>query len=488
MLIQTEMETRGVRQPRNPSNSGQRPPISGVLQPILKNKREDSLGGPDLDYDLYNSLLADKRKTLEKDRENLRPLGRRDGSTLKSKMSSVDRVQFLEQELYTERNNSRLLEMKVEELEEKLENNKDEYKRNLEIFSSQIKNYKSLQTEILRMKSHDESRELEVEELRVELEEYRNTTKAALEFVIKTFEIVSLLPEQVEVDTGSHDIIDFSFEEKRASLLPKNIFLEKKIIKFLEANESFVKKFQLENLLMKIIEEYENKKTQGSHYTSPKIRRSSSKKLKTKEQKTSPQHRSPKLRKLVESFNGNDQSSFERSGEQQTEKNNFSSNTKSQQSSSGGKNNNYSININLVVNDNSDSLISDNNQSVQAAGRPPFQNFIKFFEKELGCDNDMSDSSIIMADSLMYSPSDRSSKITEGTFGPPEGKRPLQIADKTEIVVSKFRFEKMKAEDIELTIGDKIKVISKDPSGWWYGQNLTTSQIGCFPSNFVRPL
>jgi hypothetical protein len=482
------METRGVRQPRNPSSSGQRPPISGVLQPILKNKREDSLGGPDLDYDLYNSLLADKRKTLEKDRENLRPLGRRDGSTLKSKMSSVDRVQFLEQELYAERNNSRLLEMKVEELEEKLENNKDEYKRNLEIFSSQIKNYKSLQTEILRMKSHDESRELEVEELRVELEEYRNTAKAALEFVIKTFEIVSLLPEQVEVDTGSHDIIDFSFEEKRASLLPKNIFLEKKIIKFLEANESFVKKFQLENLLMKIIEEYENKKTQGSHYTSPKIRRSSSKKRKTKEQKTSPQHRSPKLRKLVESFNGNDQSSLDRSGEQQTEKNNFSSNTKSQQSSSGGKNNNYSININLVVNDNSDSLISDNNQSVQAAGRPPFQNFIKFFEKELGCDNDMSDSSIIMADSLIYSPSDRSSKITEGTFGPPEGKRPLQIADKTEIVVSKFRFEKMKAEDIELTIGDKIKVISKDPSGWWYGQNLTTSQIGCFPSNFVRPL
>lgn len=475
------MEARGIRQPRPASSSGMRQPPTPIMQPILKTKKDEGLSNY-FDHELYNELLNDNRKTMERERDASRTLGRRDASTLKARPGAIDRAKQLEDELFAERERSQALEEEVEELRAKLETNKDEYKRNLELFSAQIKSYKSLQTELLRTKEKEENRELEIEDLKNQLEMFKSAAKATLEFVIKTFEIVALLPEQVEVESNSHEIIDFSFEEKRASFLPKTIFLEQKIVKFLEANERLVTGFQLEDLLLKIIEEYELKKANGGHLASPKLKRSSSKKT-TKKDKMSPKNRSMKLRRLTDSFSGADQSSLDRSGDVATDRG-LGSGAKSI-GGSGGKSNNYSININLVVNDNSDSLISDNNTSATAVAPPQFQNFIRFFEKELGCEKDKSDSSIIVSDSLVYSPSDRSSKLAEACS---DNRRQQTTPEKVEIVVAKFAFAKSEEGDIELTAGDKIKVISKDVSGWWIGQNLSTSQIGYFPSNFVRSL
>lgn len=439
--------------------------------------------GSYFDHELYNEIINDNRKTMEKDRDGERSQVRRDASTLKFRAPPPSKLKQVEDELLMERERSQALEEEVEDLKEQLHSNKEDYKRKLEQVSTQLKSHKSLQLELLRAKEIEESRELELEEIKNQLDLFRSSSKSTLEFVIKTFEIVSLLPDQIEVESTSHEKIDFSFEEKKTSLLPKKLFLEQKIVRFLESNERLVTEFKLEGLLLKIIEEYEVKKSTSGHFASPKIKRSSSKKQRVKE-KTSPKSRSPKLRRLVESFNGAEQSSLDRSGDVTGDRV-YSSSGKSA-GGSGGKSNNYSININLVVNDNSDSLISDNNTSTAAASAPQFQNFIRFFEKELGCEKDKSDSSILISDSLVYSPSDRSSRLVEANNS--EIRRQQASTDKVEIVVANYDYNKSQEGDIDLTKGDKIRVISKERSGWWIGQNLITGQIGLFPSNFVRSL
>lgn len=477
--------TKATRHSRQDQQPGQRPAGGGPLHPVMRSSKHDS-PSHGFDVSLFTQLMNDGKRPADLQTDSIKTLGRREAGTIKNKHGSSERVWMLEEELAEEKQKVEALEMEIEDLEERLENNKDEYKRNLEIFSGQIKNYKNLHNELIKEKEEGENRALEIEELRNELNRFKNAAKSTLEFIIKAFEIIALLPEQVEVDCSSQNTVEFSFEEKRTALMPKNIFLENKIVKFLEYKQQLLTDFKLESLLIKIIEEYEKKKNQSENFTSPKVKRSSSKKKRSRDQKTSPKSRSPKLRKLADSFSGVDQSSFEKSGDMQVEKGASLSHSKSYQNSSGGKSNNYSININLVVNDNSDSMISDQNQSVQGGSQAQSQSFIKYFEKELGCGKDKSDSSIIMNDSLMYSPSDRSSKMSELLAQVQETNRSLQLSEKAEYVMAQFKFEKDHADDIDLVPGDKLKVISKSPSGWWVGQNLTTGFTGKFPSNFVR--
>lgn len=482
--------TKATKQSKSPMPSGTRGMTTGALQSIMRPAKDD-VQAQGFDVDLFNSLLAGGKRAADHESDSFKSNQTRNVSTLKNRNFNHEKIVMLQEELENERQKVDSLEEEMEELEEKLENNKDEYKRNLEIFSGQIKNYKSLHNELLKQKEEGESREIEIKELRLELEKFKRAAKSTLEFVIKAFEIVTLLPEQVEVDSKSRNIMEFSFEEKRAAFMPKTIFLENKIVKFLETNETLLTHFKLEGLLLKIIEEYDNKKNHPDHFTSPKIKHSSSKKKKNRDQKTSPKSRSPKIKKHPDSFSGIDQSSFDKSGEMQTDKGLESSHSKSFQNSSGGKSNNYSININLVVNDNSDSMISDQNQSVAGVSSLREKDFFKFFEKELGCDINKSDSSIVINDSLMYSPSNKSSRLLDNSASVAEignNSRHNQVYERGEYVKAMFRYKKTKQGDIELEPGDKIKVSEKSGDGWWIGQNLTTGKYGSFPSNFTTSL
>lgn len=469
-------------------NSGSKPSASGILKPIMKNSRNENSGHHNFDYDLFNSLLTEGKCIDDQEYESSKQGVKRDAGTIRARPINPERLRQLEEELENERQKNEILQQENELLQEQVESNKAEYKQKLEIFSNQIKSYNALQKDLLRSQEEQKTLEKDIRETLIELDQFKMIAKAALEFVIKAFEIVTLLPEQVEVDSVSRSMMEFSFEEKKGELMPKNVFLENKIVKFLEANEKFLSHFKLEGLLLKIIDEYENKKNAADIQRSPRLSPSSSKKNKAREQKTSPKRRSSKLKKLADSFSGMDQSSFDRSEEVHTEKGLQSSHSKSFQNSSGGKSNNYSININLVVNDNSESGTSEQNTSIPIPVQAQTQDMFKLFEKELGCDKDRSDSSIIFNDSLIYSPSDNSIKLSESQQATSKPSKTCQHKDKNEIVVALFEYAKEKSGDLALTAGDKIKVLSKDPSGWWFGRNLTSCQEGYFPSNFVRIL
>jgi hypothetical protein len=482
-----------------------KPAPTHSLQPILGKKTRDT-GAEVYDTDLFHSLLGESKKTDHRgrdrdrdsdseDKENHRP------NVPKAKKKMVhhdsDKLRFLEEELYAERHKNQLLQEEVGELEDKLEQCRGEYRKSLEVFRTHLRSFKTMEEDLLKHKNEEANRALEVEEMKIELAKYKESTKATLEFVIKSFEIIALLPDSVEVDVRSHDMMEFSFDEKKAAFMPKNIFLESRIVKFLEANESLVMSLELEGLLFKIIEEYEKKKSQGKLY-SHKVDTSPSKHKKKRSSSgvKSMLKRSSKKQIPDSSFGDPVQESGCDYG---TDKNNSMNN--SFKSSSGGKNN-YSININLVVNDNSDSALSDQaNTSGQVGGGQGqhFQNFIKFFEKELGCSKaNRSESSIVAGDSLLYSPSDKGARTSydtrksdtqdqSGFQSNPRGRPALDqhIELTPDVVVAEYPFQSGKEGDLSLTKGDKIRVLRTEPSGWWVGLNLSNGRTGYFPSNFV---
>ena len=484
-----ENRTTGVRDRSSPHS----------LQPILKKRpKADNSFSEAIDTDLFNSLLRDGRKDRDnhndsEDKENERPnipkLKRNTKNEVSNNDKDRERIRSLEEDLFTERHKVYLLDQEVRTLMEDAENIKNEYRGNLEVFSAQIRNFKALQSELIERKKEMTEKAVDMEELKMEVARYKEATRAAIEFIIKSFEIVTLLPDQVEVDARSHDMMEFSFEEKKVAYVSKSSFLETRIMKFLEANDKFVTNLELEGLLFKIIEEWEKKKIQGNNYNHKLTNSPSKHKRKGRGGSKSQNRRSGK--KVEETC----QESICEYGD----KNNNSLN-KSVQSSSGGKNNNYSININLVVNDNSDSAISDqNNTSGQVSTGQNFQNFIKFFEKELGCTkNNRSENSIVAGDSLLYSPSDKGTRNhdtrksdTQEVSAFCSNSRVQDFESEIpapEIVTAIYDYQQTKEGDISIYKGDKLKVIQKEPSGWWIGQNMSTGLVGYFPMNFALKL
>jgi len=49
-----------------------------------------------------------------------------------------------------------------------------------------------------------------------------------------------------------------------------------------------------------------------------------------------------------------------------------------------------------------------------------------------------------------------------------------------------FAFPGQEMGDLSFKVGDMIKIVSKDDSGWWKGRNLNTGQMGDFPYNYVK--
>ena len=53
---------------------------------------------------------------------------------------------------------------------------------------------------------------------------------------------------------------------------------------------------------------------------------------------------------------------------------------------------------------------------------------------------------------------------------------------------AKFRHDVELEGDLQFSVGDRIRVIDVDPSGWWHGQNTRTGMVGEFPLNFTAEI
>lgn len=62
------------------------------------------------------------------------------------------------------------------------------------------------------------------------------------------------------------------------------------------------------------------------------------------------------------------------------------------------------------------------------------------------------------------------------------------LEPKPEFVEAKYRHDIEMDGDLQFSVGDRLRVIDTDPSGWWQGQNVRTGMVGEFPSNFATPL
>ncbi len=58
---------------------------------------------------------------------------------------------------------------------------------------------------------------------------------------------------------------------------------------------------------------------------------------------------------------------------------------------------------------------------------------------------------------------------------------------KAEIIMARaiYNYEPQDRDEIHIKIGDNIEVLERDESNWWKGKNLTSDEIGLFPSNCV---
>lgn len=447
-----------------------------TLRPIIRSSGGKPAYEP-IDNELFNSLMQDHRLKAEEAPKHF-------------KAKKVD----IEEELYVEKTRTRLLENEIVQLRETLRQSEIKYKRNLELFKNEIQEFKSIQYELMETKEELARKQEEVQTLNSEFSRLRDSAKLGYEFVVKCLEALLLLPDLIQVNSETNELLEFSFDEQKKTKISKLKYIEQQIMKFIEAQEKMIAGLDLEIVVDRIIEECKRKKAAadtgrqqqpGSQGKKPPGQGKASSKL--------PKNRSSK--KLNDTNEGSYQDSLHYDA-----KPNGSLN-RSIQSSSGGKNNNYSININLVVNDNSDSAVSDQNQSGQGQG---IRSFIKFFENELGCNK--SDGSFVGAgeESFTFSPKDKLHKKEnkawqvaegpeeeeDGLDGPHEGSQRAEEEESQalEAVVAKYEYHMSRETDISMNRGDRIWVYRKSPCGWWYGKNQSTGRAGLFPSNFVSSI
>ena len=464
---------------RGEASKAQRPgrQQSQLMRPIMKKN-----GGDRIDSDLFESLVREERGVLR--RETQRKGG-------------------LEEELYAERERAKILENEIELLEGQLNAARGEYRQKIESFRSEIGVYREMEKEMTQVLREKEEREGEIEVLRRELEEYKNAARAGFEFVFKCLETLTILPEVIQVDSETNDVMEFSFDEKKKVKMPKSRYIEYQIIKFIENQEVMIAELELEGVVIRIIDECrrkrENDKLEGKLEKDSK-QKTTSGSAKKAFGSTNKKRSSKKV--LADYGDG----SYQESG--YVEGTGNGSVNRSAHSSSGGKNN-YSININLVVNDNnSESMVSEQNQSSQ--NNQNNRSFIKFFENELGCNK--SEGSFLEGTGnsagcsprydIQNKPQDIVKSVgvkeqeesdsqdyeeDEDSCGE-ESRRLPDPEDWREQVVAMYDYKSEKKVDLSMKRGDRVLVLGKSHTGWWQGQNLDNGERGYFPSNFVTQL
>lgn len=416
-------------------------PLTSMMKP-----REDNSNG----LELFQSLKSELGRNQEQENRKRHPNIRNSA---------------LEEELYAEREKNRLLELEINTLEVELAQTRKQLDTTLMKASQTLK---MTQEEVRRMKGQEEQRRMELNQTKAEAQQYkqefcmlesritelRRVSKASFGFLVSCYEMISQLPERVELSEMAQEAAEFSFDEKRVqpTIVDKEDYIKGKMVKFLHSNSEILDDLGVHELLLKLVEPSQEEQ-QNSKQASRKRRRSPSKQKAGRRESASKQE--------VVAVKGDPNDTLQEPGL-----------NKSWQSNSAGKNNSYNININLILND--ESLISEANQSNSIVATTNLNasvqsNMLRGFDQELGYEKaDQSDSQLV-SDSLMYSVSER-----------------LRADDSLEICRARYDFTQQSAGDIDLKRGDIIQILGKSPTGWWTGTNTRTGECGQFPSNFVE--
>ena len=64
-------------------------------------------------------------------------------------------------------------------------------------------------------------------------------------------------------------------------------------------------------------------------------------------------------------------------------------------------------------------------------------------------------------------------------------KTPPAAKPKRPVVIALFDYESNDKDEMSVLCGDRIRVLKKDPSGWWYGEN-PSGQKGFFPKSYTN--
>ena len=64
-------------------------------------------------------------------------------------------------------------------------------------------------------------------------------------------------------------------------------------------------------------------------------------------------------------------------------------------------------------------------------------------------------------------------------------KKSSSAPNKKPIVIALFDYQSKDKDEMSVKCGDRIKVLKKDPSGWWYGQN-PRGEKGFFPKSYTN--
>lgn len=426
------------------ANSKNKRPVS-PLTSIIKTKEECSGS-----LDLFQSLKSELRR--KEDQEN-------------RKRQPNIRNSALEEELYSEREKNRLLELEIGTLEVELAKTRKQLEDTVNKASQTLK---LTHEEVTRMKRQEAQRRIELNEAKAEaaqaredfcllerrVSELRGIAKGTFEFLVSCYQMVSQLPERVEMTDPGQEAAEFSFDEKRLQpiVVDKEDFIKAKMVRFLHLNSETLDDLGVNELLLKLSEVSEETKKVSKPSPKKKSRSPSKQRGARRESGTKVEPVSSKLEASDTIPEGGL--------------------NKSWQSSSGGKNNSYNININLILNE--ESMISDANQSNSVVATANLNasvqsNVLRGFDQELGLEQTEHSESLLAADSLMYSASER-----------------LRLDESCELCRACYPFQRQNDGDMNLAKGDIIQILAKSPTGWWTGTNRRTGECGQFPSNFVQ--
>lgn len=315
-----------------------------------------------------------------------------------------------------------------------------------------------------------------------------------MEFIISILGNICLLPDTIEVDANSKALLEFSFEKKSKASIPKDLFIQNKLISFIQSRHYRIESFNLVDSINNIMNEY-NEKTEKEN---SKISKQESIIME-------------EFKNLSASLISNDSKVL-----------NNSSILDSNSPNGNQNNSNYNININLVLsdtlNDSSGKKIQNSNSSKKNQGKqmakPSFgygnkegnqvNRIVNFFHQELGLNNTQ-DSSIMGGvdtggESFSKFSLDKSGSFSQLKFinsaldnekeeKSPQKRDDVGSSEKDSTVEALYDFSAERENDLSFGKGDKITVLKKCESGWWIGYRQSDPSVtGYFPFNFVKEI
>lgn len=107
-------------------------------------------------------------------------------------------------------------------LTEKFNEEKSGYFENLKRFRDEIQRLKISNT---YDSVNNKEQFTELADLKKQLASNKQSLTSAMSFIVEVFRTIVLLPEKIEVDQATHNLAEFSFEQRDTIETPKDLFL-----------------------------------------------------------------------------------------------------------------------------------------------------------------------------------------------------------------------------------------------------------------------